>query len=45
LCRLLRDEVIEQLGRKSEVLTALASDWRRLLFPEARRRAVLPGKI
>ncbi|MGN6550362.1 MAG: type ISP restriction/modification enzyme [Pararhizobium sp.] len=35
LCRLLRDEVIEQLERKSQGLTALASDWRRLLFPEA----------
>ena len=35
LCRLLRDEVTEQLGRKSEALTALAVDWRKLLFPEA----------
>lgn len=35
LCRLLRDEVLEQLERKSQGLTALASDWRRLLFPEA----------
>jgi hypothetical protein len=35
LCRLLRDEVLEQLERKSPGLTALASDWRRLLFPEA----------
>lgn len=35
LCRLLRDEVIEQLERKSKGLTALASDWRKLLFPEA----------
>ncbi|WP_246252817.1 N-6 DNA methylase [Allomesorhizobium camelthorni] len=35
LCRLLRDEVIEQLERKSQGLTTLASDWRRLLFPEA----------
>jgi hypothetical protein len=35
LCRLLRDEVIEQLERKSHGLTALAGDWRRLLFPEA----------
>jgi hypothetical protein len=35
LCRLLRDEVTEQLGRKSEALTALATDWRKLLFPEA----------
>ncbi|MGX8014298.1 type ISP restriction/modification enzyme (plasmid) [Mesorhizobium sp. ORM8.1] len=35
LCRLLRDEVIEQLERKSQGLTDLARDWRRLLFPEA----------
>lgn len=35
LCRLLRDEVLEQLERKSHGLTALAGDWRRLLFPEA----------
>jgi hypothetical protein len=35
LCRLLRDEVIEQLERKSQGLTDLARDWRKLLFPEA----------
>lgn len=35
LCRLLRDEVTEQLALKSEALTALAKDWRKLLFPEA----------
>jgi hypothetical protein len=35
LCRLLRDEVTEQLTMKSEVLTSLAKDWRQLLFPEA----------
>lgn len=35
LCRLLRDEVTEQLALKSEGLTALAQDWRKLLFPEA----------
>ena len=35
LCRLLRDEVTEHLALKSEALTALAEDWRRLLFPEA----------
>src|SRR5271154_3659470 len=28
LCRLLRDEVTEQLAMKSEALTALAEDWR-----------------
>ncbi len=35
LCRLLRDEVSEQLSLKSPALTALAVDWRKLLFPEA----------
>lgn len=35
LCRLLRDEVTEQLALKSEALTSLATDWRKLLFPEA----------
>jgi len=35
LCRLLRDEVIEQITIGSPALTALASDWRKLLFPEA----------
>jgi len=35
LCRLLRDEVIEQLALNSEGLTALKHDWRKLLFPEA----------
>ena len=35
LCRLLRDEVVEQLELQSPALTALATDWRKLLFPEA----------
>lgn len=35
LCRLLRDEVIEQMSRGSLGLTALAQDWRKLLFPQA----------
>ena len=35
LCRLLRDEVIEQLGLGSPGLTGLAEDWRKLLFPQA----------
>jgi N-6 DNA Methylase len=35
LCRLLRDEVIEQMELDSPGLTALASDWRKLLFPQA----------
>ncbi|MEX2176310.1 MAG: type ISP restriction/modification enzyme [Pirellulaceae bacterium] len=35
LCRLLRDEVTEQLAAGSPALTALAADWRKLLFPDA----------
>ena len=35
LCRLLRNEVEEQIGLGSPGLTALAADWRKLLFPEA----------
>ena len=35
LCRLLRDEVIEQMTRDSPGLTGLAQDWRKLLFPQA----------
>jgi len=35
LCRLLRDEVTEQLARKRPGLTGLADDWRKLLFPQA----------
>ena len=35
LCRLLRDEVSEQLARQAPGLTGLAEDWRRVLFPDA----------
>lgn len=35
LCRLLRDEVVEALARRTEALTTLAADWRSLLFPHA----------
>ena len=35
LCRLLRDEVAEQLERGDAKLAGLASDWRHLLFPDA----------
>jgi Type ISP C-terminal specificity domain/N-6 DNA Methylase len=35
LCRLLRDEVTEQLARGDPTLIGLARDWRQLLFPEA----------
>lgn len=43
LCRLLRHEVAEQLGLGSEALTSLATDWRRLLFPEASDEAFADG--
>lgn len=35
LCRLLRDEVVEQMALGSPALTGLAHDWRKLLFPQA----------
>ncbi|TAM96706.1 MAG: DNA methyltransferase, partial [Rhodanobacteraceae bacterium] len=35
LCRLLRDEVTEQLQRDSPVFESFAADWRTMLFPEA----------
>ena len=35
LCKLLREEVTEQLAFGSPALTALATDWRKLLFPDA----------
>jgi hypothetical protein len=35
LCRLLREEVTEQLAVGNPALTGLAEDWRKLLFPEA----------
>ena len=47
LCRLLRDEVTEQLAADSQALTGLADDWRKLLFPDATdervRRRLRPG--
>ena len=43
LCRLLRDEVTEQLGRGSPSLTNLATDWRKLLFPNATDEAFADG--
>jgi hypothetical protein len=33
LCRFLREEVVEQMAQGNEGLTALAKDWRHLLFP------------
>ncbi len=35
LCRFLRDEVVEQMALGNRGLTDLATDWRKLLFPEA----------
>jgi Type ISP C-terminal specificity domain/N-6 DNA Methylase len=35
LCRLLRDEVTEQMMLGNPGLTGLAEDWRKLLFPQA----------
>ena len=43
LCRLLREEVVEQLGQESASLTNLAADWRRLLFPNATNEAFADG--
>ena len=43
LCRLLREEVTEQLGRGSASLTNLATDWRKLLFPSATDEAFADG--
>jgi len=43
LCRLLREEVTEQLALKSEALTDLAKDWRMLLFPEANDKTFADG--
>jgi hypothetical protein len=35
VCRLMRDEVAEQLAIGNPALTNLANDWRKLLFPDA----------
>ena len=43
LCRLLREEVTEQLARGSGPLTNLATDWRKLLFPSASNEAFADG--
>lgn len=43
LCRLLRDEVTEALGRNVEALTSLAADWRGLLFPHASDKQFADG--
>jgi N-6 DNA Methylase len=43
LCRFLREEVTEQMALGSQALTALASDWRTLLFPDASDRQFADG--
>ena len=43
LCRLLRDEVEEHLGRGLPSLTNLAEDWRKLLFPSATDKTFADG--
>ena len=43
LCRLLRDEVTEQIGLGTPALTGLAEDWRRLLFPDATNEEFADG--
>ena len=43
LCRLLREEVVEQLDQGSAPLTNLAEDWRKLLFPSATDEAFADG--
>lgn len=43
LCRLLRDEVAEALGRNVGALTSLATDWRGLLFPHASDKQFADG--
>ena len=43
LCRLLREEVTEQLECGSASLTNLATDWRKLLFPSATDEAFADG--
>ena len=43
LCRLLREEVTEQLAHGSGPLTNLATDWRKLLFPSATNEAFADG--
>ncbi len=43
LCRLLREEVVEQLDQGSAPLTNLATGWRKLLFPSATDGAFADG--
>ncbi len=43
LCRLLREEVAEELDRNNPGLTSLSSEWRNLLFPEASNKQFADG--
>ena len=43
LCRLLRDEVTEELERNNPGLTSLPGEWRNLLFPEANNEQFADG--
>jgi hypothetical protein len=43
LCRLLRDEVSEELERNAGGLASLAADWRKLLFPDATSKEFADG--
>jgi hypothetical protein len=43
LCRLLREEVLEQIDSGQQSLAGLASDWRSLLFPDADNRQFADG--
>ena len=43
LCRLLREQVVEQLGRGEARLTSLKADWGNLLFPEADAKEFADG--
>ncbi|HRH19569.1 MAG TPA: N-6 DNA methylase [Brevundimonas sp.] len=43
LCRLLRDEVEEQLDRKSPALVGLMADWQQLLLPDAKEAEFADG--
>lgn len=43
LCRLLREEVAEELERNNPGLTSLAGEWRNLLFPDASNEQFADG--
>ena len=43
LCRLLREEVTEELDRNNPGLASLSSEWRKLLFPEATNKQFADG--